>query len=274
MKTNKDCALSALMSAAMALPIVSISVQAEELIPPVLPVGAAMGIRHLTYREAHDRMKVNESVVWLKSPIGENWEVSASGSIDIVSGASPIIVSNQSGRPMQILTGASITDRRIARDASVKRRWHDLTLGFSYASSTEEDYNSHASGVSLDIDFNQRNTTLTLSQGISNDRVRSVTNTSLNERRDQREFLVGITQLIDRYSLLQSNLSRTHDRGFLNDPYRLTASFFNTPPRLLLSADLRPDSRERWAWLNRYKRNLSTQQAVVTAEYRYNRDDW
>ena len=282
-------AFTALMSAAMALPIVAIPLtsRAEETpvantvdvvakpnATPLLPTGAVFGVRALYYRETGDRMKVTEPVVWIKSPVGESWEVSASATLDIVSGASAIFVSNQTGKPVQVYTGASITDRRKAGDIAVKRRVGDSTLSVSRNQSAEKDYRSDATGVNATLDFNERNTTLALGYGSSNDRVRSVTNQTLNERRDSREYLFGVTQLLDRYSLLQSNLVNTKERGYLNDPYRQTVAFFTTSPRINLVADQRPNSRVQWAWLTRYKRTLQAQQAVVSAEYRYYRDDW
>jgi Protein of unknown function (DUF3570) len=273
-------ALTALMSAAMALPIVALPLPgfaqalSEEWVPPILPIGASMGVRTLYYREAHGRMKVNEPVVWLKSPVGENWEVSASATLDLVSGASPIIVSNQTGKPTQILTGASITDRRKAVDGAVKRRFGDLSLSVSRTVSNEKDYDSHATGANLTYDFNERNTTLAIGYGASNDRVMSVTNADLHERRDTREYLLGVTQLLDRHSLVQSNLTLTQARGYLSDPYKLTVSVFGDPRQFVLARDSRPAARDQWAWLTRYKRNLATQNAVVSAEYRLYRDDW
>ena len=280
-------ALTALMTAAMALPIVAIPLQsvAEEspatttasqpsVMTSLLPVGAVFGVRNLYYRESHNRMKVTEPVVWIKSPIGENWEVSASATLDIVSGASPIFVSNQTGKPVQVYTGASITDHRKAGDVSVKRRWGESTLSVSRTQSSEKDYRSDATGANATYDFNERNTTLALGYGSSNDRVRSTTNQSLNERRESREYLFGVTQLLDRFSLVQSNLAYTKATGYLNDPYRLTIAFFPTGPRVSIAADSRPNLREQWAWLTRYKRTLQAQQAVVSAEYRYYRDDW
>ncbi len=270
------------MSAASALPIVTLPVSSaaqmmeSEFVPAVLPTGAAMGIRTLSYREPGDRMKVSESVLWIKSPIGENWEVAASTLVDIISGASSARVSNASGRPVQILTGASITDRRTGTDLAVKRKFGDNTVALSHTISDERDYDSRASSVNATFDFNERNTTLAVGYGESRDEVRSTDDPNLDERRKSREYLLGITQILDRNSLVQSNLALTKGSGYLSDPYRSTVSFYhdNLFPPVVLAGDSRPDSRRQWAWLNRYKRTLPDQKAVISAEYRYYRDDW
>lgn len=273
------------MSAAAALPIIAFPVSSvaqvfeDEFVPAFLPAGAAIGIRTLSYRESHERMKVSESVAWVKIPLGENWEVAGSRLLDVISGASVARVSNQSGRPVQIITGASgepIKDRRNGTDLSVKRKIGDGTLSVSRASSKEVDYESRAIGVAGTIDFNERNTTLALGYGKSDDQVRSRDDPSLHERRDSRQYLFGITQLLDKNSLVQSNLSTTRHSGFLNDPHRSTLSFYRDGlfPPLVLVKDSRPDSRDQWAWFNRYKRTLPDRKAVISAEYRFYRDDW
>ena len=284
MRRNKETALSALMSAAAALPIVALPVishaqPAEQGAgPSLLPVGATMGLRVLYYRESGERMKVTEPVLWLKTPVADNWEVSLSGTVDIVSGASPEIVSNRTGKPVQILSGASgaITDRRTAGDIAIKRKFGEHTFSVTRAVSSEDDYTSYAAGANATLDFNARNTTLAIGYGKSNDRVRSTIAPALNARRDTRDFLLGVTQLLDRNALIQSNLARTIGTGYYDDPYRLTQALFRVGQfqSLSLIPDVRPSARAQWAWLTRYKRSLPERKAVVTAEYRYFTDDW
>ncbi len=279
---KKVSAITAFMSAASALPIVTLPVSSaaqimeSEFVPAMLPTGGAMGIRTLSYREPGDRMKVSESVIWIKSPIGENWEVAASTLVDIISGASAARVSNASGRPVQIFTGASITDRRTGTDLSVKRKFGDNSIALAHTISDEKDYDSRAGSVNATLDFNERNTTLAIGYGMSRDEVRSVDDPRLDERRKSQELLLGITQILDRNSLVQSNLALTRGSGYLSDPYRTTVSNYRDGlfPPIVLAADSRPDSRRQWAWLTRYKRTLPEQNALVSAEYRYYRDDW
>jgi Protein of unknown function (DUF3570) len=277
--------LSALLAAAMALPIVAVPLQlaAEEaaVAKPLLPPGAAVGLRNLWYREDGTRMKVTEPVLWFKTPIADVWELAASATVDIVSGASPIIVSNADATraPQQIYTGASITDRRRAGDVSVTRKvgaQNENSVGLTWATSNEEDYQSRAWGVNAGFDFNERNTTLALGLGGRRDRVMSTTEATLNESRRAREFLIGVTQLLDRRTLVQSNLTVTTLTGYLDDPYKSTFTFYRDgrTPAAVLARDRRPDSRRQIAWLTRGKHALAGSASVLSAEYRYYRDDW
>jgi hypothetical protein len=104
----------------------------------------------------------------------------------------------------------------------------------------------------------------------------SVTDKTLDRARDVKEVLVGVTQIIDRRTLVQSNLVYTKMTGYLNDPYKLTFSLYRDglSPRVASVRDSRPESRTQIAWLTRGKRAIAGMDAVVSAEYRFYRDDW
>ena len=271
-----------MLAAALALPIVAIPVVVSaqtETSASLLPPGAVIGLRVLSYREDADRMKVTAPVLWFKTPVGEHWELAGSATVDMVSGASPVLVSNGGGKPVQVLTGASITDRRKAEDASLTRKYgeqNENTIGVSVSTSNEKDYDSKAYALNATFDFNERNTTLALGLGKQQDRVMSVSDPTLNAPRNGSELLVGVTQLIDRRTLVQSNLTYTRLTGYLNEPYKLTFSLYRDgrSPGSVFSRDLRPDVRTQVAWLTRGKRALPERGAIVSAEYRYYRDDW
>ena len=270
-ESSDSGALSALMTAALALPIAAISINVKALEWNDLS-GGAVGFRTLDYREP-GRMHIREPMFWLRLPVAEKWEISASRTIDSISGASPIIVSNRTGTPVETLTGASIVDRRTAASGKVMRRFDNATLGVSRTISYEKDYSSQAFALDGTFDFNEKNTTVAWGYGKSNDRILSVTNPSLDEKRVSEEYLLGITQIIDRNSLVQSNFVVTAGRGYFNDPYKLTVTFFSSGP-LRISRDTRPDQRNQFAWLTRYKRALPSLGSIFSAEYRYYRDDW
>lgn len=260
------------MAAALALPIVAVPINAQAFEWSDL-TGGAVGFRALDYREPNGRMHIHEPLIWLRLPVAEKWEISASRTIDTLSGASPILISNRTGTPVETLTGASIVDRRTAASGKVMRRFDNATLGVSRTISFEKDYSSHAFSIDGTYDFNEKNTTLAVGYGKGNDRILSVSNLSLDKKRVSEEYLLGITQIIDRNSLIQSNIVVTDGRGYFNDPYKLTVSFFSSGP-FRLSPDVRPDHRNQFAWLTRYKRALPANGAVFSTEYRFYRDDW
>ncbi len=260
-------ALGALMQAALALPILAVAAKAG-----AAQVGE-IGITTLGYKE-RGLMKVTEPVLWGRVQLAEVWEIEASGAIDIVTGASPELVTNVSGKPVQSVTGASINDRRTTGDLKVTRRFGDYALAASAARSSEEDYHSKSWAVEGRADLNQRNTTIVASYGESHDHVGSSTDPTLNAPRDTREYLVGATQILTPVDIVDSNVTYSRGRGYYNDPYKLTLTFY--PDQILptLLPDTRPDHRDMFSWLTRYRHHFASRNGTLQAEYRYFHDDW
>jgi hypothetical protein len=259
-------AIDALMRAALALPIIAIPARAGAV------ESGELGFALFGYKE-RGLMKVTEPIVWAKARVAGQWDVQASAAVDIVTGASPQLVSNRSGVPVQTITGASVSDRRNTWDAKVSRRIGRAALAVSRAVSREEDYLSHAFGVEARYDLNDRLTTLIAGFGKSNDRVRSSDDALLDEPRATREYLAGIAQVLSPLAAVQSTLTRTEGRGWFNDPYKVTLTFYPDSP-FVVAPDRRPSSRGTLAWLTRYRQHIPAAHGTLQAEYRYYRDDW
>ena len=264
--SNRD-PLAALLQAAMAMPILVMPMRAG-----AVEAGEA-GLSVLYYRE-RGLMKVTEPVGWARLQLAGGWEVNASAVVDVVTGASPQVVSNASGTPVQSLTGASINDRRRGGDLKIAKRIGEVTLAASRTRSDEEDYRSRAYGLEARWDVNDRLTTLQAGYGKANDRVRSVVDPTLDERRDTQDYLLGVTQVLSPVAVVQSSVQASRGRGWYSDPYKLTLTFYPEGGLPVLVADSRPDHRESLAWLTRYRHRYPGTAGTLQAEYRYFRDDW
>jgi hypothetical protein len=259
-------ALGTLLHCALALPILAIPANAG-----AAEVGE-VGITVLGYKE-RGLMKVIEPVLWARAQFLEAWEMQASAAVDIVSGASPQLVSNATGRPVQTITGASISDRRKLGEVKVTRRLGEFSLRGSAAYSREHDYRSRAFGIEGRMDVNQRNTTLALGYGQSNDRVRSGDDPTLDQPRETHEYLLGVTQAVSPTAIAQSTLTWSRGTGWYNDPYKLTFTFY--PDALpVLMPDRRPDHRNALAWTTRYRAHVPALDGTLQLDYRFFRDDW
>src|SRR5262249_46941506 len=145
--------------------------------------------------------------------------------------------------------------RRTGGDVKLTKRFDTFSFSATRTISDEEDYNSRAFGMEANWEINSKLTTLTAGYGKSNDRVGSHDNPQLNERRDTREYLVGVTQVLSPVALIQSTVLRSLGEGWYNDPYKFTVTF--TPgqaPRLM--SDKRPSERNSWSWLTRYRQHV------------------
>ena len=254
------------MTAALALPILTT--------PP--RAGAAevgeVGVAVLRYKE-RGLIGVTEPLIWAHARFAEVWEVQASAAVDIVSGASPQLVSNATGRPVQTVSGASIDDRRKTGDVKVARRFGEATLGVSYLVSKEEDYRSRALGLEGRLDLDQRLTTLAFGYGRARDRVGSTDNPLLDEPRNTHEYLAGVTRVLNPTAVVQSTLTWTRGRGWYNDPYKSTFSL-RPGGGFVVAGDVRPGERETLAWLTRYRQHFPGVRGTLQADYRFYRDDW
>ena len=98
--------------------------------------------------------------------------------------------------------------------------------------------------------------------------------TSGTESREIVDLLFGVTQVIDRSSLFQINLSLSQAKGYLTDPYKLLSVVDDVSgePDLYLFEN-RPDSRFRQSLYGKYRKQLANKD-IFTASYRFMTDDW
>ncbi|HET9653199.1 MAG TPA: porin [Usitatibacter sp.] len=266
--TEKEgSSLGPLWQAALALPILVVPARAG-----AAEVGE-MGFTLLGYKE-RGLMKVTEPIHWGHARIGENWEVAASAAVDIITGASPQLVTNVTGKPVQTISGASISDRRLTSDVKVGRHFGDFTLSASHTSSREHDYLSTAWGLEGRLDLNDRLTTVTAGYGRSDDLVRSHDDPTLNQPRTTNEYLIGISQVLSPVAVIQSTLTTARGHGWYNDPYKFTLTFFPGGGVPAFLPDLRPPERDTWAWTTRYRHHFPSARSTLQAEYRFYHDDW
>ncbi|APV51580.1 hypothetical protein BWI17_18915 [Betaproteobacteria bacterium GR16-43] len=263
---QKGGALAALLQAALALPVLALPVRAA-----AADVGE-IGFAVLGYKE-RGLMKISEPLAWARVEIGDNWTLSGSALVDIITGASPELVSNESGSPMRTVTGASISDRRTAGDVKLTRRFGGLSLSASRAVSNEEDYRSRAFGLEAALELEGKLTTFNAGYGKSNDRVRSADDPLLDERRDTKEYLLGATQVLSPTDVVQSTLQWSRGKGYYNDPYKGTLTFYPGADLPVLLPDTRPSSRNSLAWLTRLRHHVPGH-GTLQASYRYFHDDW
>ena len=180
------------------------------------------------------------------------------------------------------------------------------TVDFGGHFSTEHDYTSVGANLGLTRDLNRRNTTVSFSAAFSHDFVRpeggtpvplSIMGVSADDDELEDEFedergdregsgddtknvidaVFGVTQVLDRQTLLRVNYSFSHSSGYLNDPYKIlsvvqdrTGAEPGEPVDYLYES--RPDSRSKHALYSEVRRYIGGH--VVNLSYRYFWDDW
>lgn len=258
--------VKALSGAALALPILSLPVNAGQIEAP------RFGMKYLNYAE-NDRMRVSAPWLWVEAPLGDASELAFTGTVNSVSGASPQYVTNRGGIPVHTLSSASIRDVRRAADVRFTHYFNEISINAGAAVSSENDYLSRNASLVANFEFNQKNTTLSLGGDVSGDEISATNNPGMLEKRTTRSVLAGVTQLLSPVSLVQSNFTYAWGNGYYDDPYKYTLSFLTDHPPVVHD-DTRPDGRHQFAWLTRYRHYLPSYAAALLADYRYYRDNW
>ena len=169
-------------------------------------------------------------------------------------------------------------DKPVERD---RRR----NLGFNF--SVEHDFTSLGVNGLWQYDSNQKNTSWNWGSNIELDSIKPIGGApeplsamdamnrgSDTETRTVLDLLFGVTQVIDRSSLLQLNFSLSQADGYMTDPYKIVSvvdSVSAEPVRYLY--ENRPDKRFRQSVFAKYKK-MFTGKDIFTASYRYMTDDW
>jgi hypothetical protein len=171
-----------------------------------------------------------------------------------------------------------------------------LSVGASL--SDEYDYTHTGINASLARDFNNRNTTLSFGVALANDTIDPVggspvalapmlglgdtANKRADQSKDVTDWLIGVTQVLNRHTIVQFNYSLSQADGYLTDPYKMlsvvdpvTGNPVLGPPGSGLYRYLyesRPDARDKQSVFALLKRDFDGD--VLETSYRYMTDDW
>jgi len=224
------------------------------------------------YEESGERMKVDIYELSAAAPIGKAFTVSLGLIRDTMSGASPMFnVRDANGQVKQQISGASIADQRDVVNVGLSYAMESVTLGLTGGISEEDDYLSRYFGTNISWDLS-KSTTLSASASYAFDDV-FPTGGTFRKSKFNQQYLLGVTQVIDKNSLLQSNMTFGYNQGFLSDPYK--SVFVENALGSPILADERPDKKFQWAWLTRYVRHFEDlNRAALHADYRFYVDDW
>jgi hypothetical protein len=244
----------ALLAAALALP----GVCPREIDAAEPPDDGVVAVRYLSYEDRQsgaERMRVTSPAFYLRAPLSDALTLETALQHDSVTGASPLFHDTLSGA-----SGAGVNDYRKAGDIRLTRRFDRSAVGIGAAYSTEHDYRSRAVSVDLRLDSDDRNRTLAFGLAGTSDRIDSVNEVAVGEKRHTVEFLAGITQALSRTAIVQSNLGFARGHGYYSDPYKLL--------------DQRPDHRRVLAWLTRFHLHLPDPDATLRLGYRFTHDSF
>lgn len=262
-----------------------------------------VGASSLLYHEI-GRVTVSENSLLLKHEFRDDEFVTAKAVFDVMSGVSPSGAAKIAGDVQTITSPSghlitiqgdqtpsfSFSDIRSALTLGwLKPLSRTLNLSLDATGSKEEDYSSLGASASLSKELFKKMTTLSFGLGGSLDNVEPrggipvglTSSTSSLSRKEEEskqilDSVVGITQILNRKSLMQLNYSIGYSTGYLTDPYKII-SYLDSATDEPRTGDpyyfeQRPSERLRQ---NIYLKYLhGTRSESIDASYRFFWDDW
>lgn len=280
---SQSAALLALTSAALALP--GISGKAQAAAPVSEPV-LSYQVSH--YREGdidadrhqggdRDRYEIDTHQLGFATALGAKTDMNLELMVESMSGASPwYVMPDAQGKPVQVMSGASIKEDRYDLQGSVNRYIDSDTVAtVSLGYSDEDDYRAVNVGLSGEKSWPERQLTLSGGIGYSDDELEptqgKIPTSVRSAEKDNLTAFIGLSVTLNKRTAVQTSLSVSDQSGFLSDPYKRA---FIVGPTATIAPDTRPDERQQWIWLTRLRHFIPGVNAAVHADYRYFDDDW
>ena len=220
-----------------------------------------------------ERYDIDTHLLSLKGPITGRLDFGVDLVHETMSGATPWFVEqNADGEAVVVMTGASVEEQRTDFNGHGTYYFDTSRLNLQSGYSTEDDYSAINFGFGTEHDFDEKNTTLSWGLGLSLDDI-DPTPTTANPNPSQEDkrtisLTAGWSQVINRSSAFQAILAYQNGDGFLSDPYKLVSIAGAN------LADNRPDSRNQFAVMTRYRRHFSSITGTLHLDYRFYYDDW
>ncbi len=179
-----------------------------------------------------------------------------------------------------------------------------LTYTLSGGHSSEPDYKSSFASINANYEFNRKLTSVSAGFGYVLDKVASVARQSIDEKKDDQIYRLGLTHILNKNSLASLAASYSRRSGFLTNPYKVVYirglleaedyidGFFNsgiaspeearneldTQGLDIAGVDLfferRPKVRNEWLLAPKFVQYLPAFDSSIHLGYRYYTDSW
>jgi hypothetical protein len=247
------------------------------------------------YEESNKRMNVDVFDGMISAPIGKSMTANVGVLRDIIGGASPVFnTKDKNGKITQSISQASGKGNWCGQSICEQR--DQITGGLTYfldkaavnvggGFSREQDYTSRFFNTNLSLDLNKKLTTLNFGGSMAFDEIQpspgawgsaytqggntNYYSYNYKNHKTSQNYLAGVTQVLDKDSILVSNVTFGYSDGFLTDPYKkVNVGGFPINEK-------RPGHRFEWALLEQYVRHFGQlNDAALHADYRFSSNDW
>jgi len=234
---------------------------------------SSLTIKNQSWQEDNNRVRVDSQYAQIESDLTTSTHVSAMGLIDAIAGATP------TGEKPATLGGpvplAHMSDRRKAWSLNASHQYSRVNVNVGFANSRESDYVSNGWSLNTITDFNEKNTSLLLGYGRTDDKINEgKLGWTIKRPKTGNDFLIGVNQLLDPNTTLSANVSYGQSQGFMSDPYKIVSTtkldldpgFYYTVP------ENRPRSKNKVSLFLGLNRNYEQLHGALEGSYRFYHD--
>jgi Protein of unknown function (DUF3570) len=252
----------------------------QPIVQEWLPLHQSYDYGFQSYKEDGDRINIESHYIRGNIEINEENSVRFQWLMDTVSGSSPNGELDDNGNVTEIKLHEDV---RIGILGALSHKFGDHTVEFEISQSDEHDYLSNGYALSDAWDLNQKNTTLSYGVNYLDDDV--VVPLDGKQKKRAADFFTGVSQVIDKDTIVSANLTVGYSEGYLNDPYKVIqrheiitvpdggGGFIDVPVTNTYNEN-RPDNRLREVLQFNALRYIEPASAALNATLRLSHDDY
>lgn len=245
----------------------------------LLPETQRYDLSYQLYQEDDDRMRIESWYVRGNADFGDLGAFRFQYLNDAISGASPTGALSGGVQPFY----AELEDVREGILGAYAHQFGDHRVEMELSYSEEDDYISRGLALSDSIELNDKNTTLSFGLNLLDDTVKVPL---LDDKeKNSFDFFTGVSQIIDKNTVVSANLTLGFNDGYLNDPYKVVqrTDIEQVPdglggtidvPVVNLYRENRPDSRFRQVLQLEGLHYVEPAKGAVEAMLRLSNDDY
>lgn len=250
------------------------SVQSKAELPP-----QRYDYSYQLYQEDDDRIRIEAHYLRGQIEIDDATSFRFQWLNDAISGSSPNGALPGGLQPFY----SNLEDVRTGILGAISRQFGDHKVELEISRSEEEDYISRGFALSDTVELNQKNTTLSYGLNFLND---LVIVPALGERRKYSyDWFTGVSQIIDKDTVVSANLTLGFSEGYLNDQYKVVQRTDSVTiddgmggtiilPVDNLYRENRPDNRFRQVLQLEARRYIAPADGVIDGILRLSHDDY
>lgn len=246
---------------------------------PFLPEEQRYDLSYQLYQEDDERIRVESYYLRGQLEFGSETMFRFQYLNDAITGASPTGALPGGIQPYL----SDVDDVRTGILGALSRQFGDHRVELELSRSDENDYLSRGLALSDSLELNQKNTTVTFGFNLLDDIVEVQ---GLGDQdKNSYDLFGGVSQIIDKNTVVSANLTLGYSEGYLNDPYKVVqrTDIVLVPdgsggtieiPVVNLYRENRPDSRFRQVLQFGGRHYFEAPDGALDAVLRLSHDDY